>query len=154
MFSYWLLEHFQHPLFHCRRPAFVIQTTLVSCIPFIASMWIFRLIVCILVQPLQLLDRIAVSRTFLLSIEMAVITPFKDVNPLCCHVPLTETPSSALSADPRNLKAAIDILFSATRLADSFNLSKMFWYLRGNRKYVWFASFWDEKLGADGRACG
>ena len=80
-----------------------------------------------MVQPLQLLDRIAVSRTFPLSTDMAVITLFKDVNPLRCYSPSTEKPTSALSAAPRILEAAIDILFSATRLANSFSLSEMFW---------------------------
>ena len=57
---------------------------------------------------------------------MAVTTPFKDVKPLRYHVPSTETPTSTLSAPLRNLDATIDILFSETRLAGSFNLSEMF----------------------------
>ena len=58
---------------------------------------------------------------------MAVITSFKDVKSLRCHVPPTETPTSAVSAAPRNLDTVVDILSSATRLSDSFNLSEMFW---------------------------
>ena len=44
MFGYWLIEYFFSPHFlHCRRRVFVIQTILVSCIPFVVGMWVFRL---------------------------------------------------------------------------------------------------------------
>ena len=65
------------------------------------------------------LNRIAVSKTFLLSIDMAVTPPFKDVKPLRCDVSSTETLTLAVLTGPRNLDAAVDILFSAKRLADS-----------------------------------
>ena len=71
------------------------------------------------------LDRIAVSRTFLLSIDMAVTPPFKDVKPLRCHFPSTEAPPLAVLAAPRNLDAAVDMFFFCETFGGLLN--KIIW---------------------------
>lgn len=70
-------------------------------------------------QLLKILDKIAVSITFPLSIEMSVTTQFKKFTFLRCHL----TPTSVISAAPRNLETTLDLHFSGTLLADSFSLS-------------------------------
>ena len=61
-------------------------------------------------------ERIATSKTFPLSIEIAVTTPSVDEKPFLCQVASTETPTSAVCSVPRSLVTASAMLFSAASL--------------------------------------
>ena len=62
------------------------------------------------------LERIATSKIFPWSIEIAATTPSVDEKRFLCHVPSTETPTSVVGSVPRSIAAASGIVFSATCL--------------------------------------
>ena len=74
----------------------------------------------ILVQPLHDLERISASKTFPLSVEIAVTTSSVDEKTFLYHLPSTDTPTSAVYSVPRSSAAASDILFSTTCLDGAF----------------------------------
>ena len=69
-----------------------------------------------LVQSFHDLERMASSKTFPLSIEMAITTPSVDEKPFLCHATSTEIQASVVCLVQRSLAEASYILFLATCL--------------------------------------